>query len=160
MPASSASLAKAKAENGVSLAGFNTMVQPAASAGAALRVIIAKGKFHGVMAATTPMASLLTNNCLSGLGEGITSPYTRLPSSANHCTNEAAYLTSPKASLKGLPCSKVINSANSSACLSIKSYQRSNTSARCWAVRFCHGAKAAWAALTACSAAAVPKLGT
>jgi hypothetical protein len=31
------------------------MVQPAASAGPSLRVIIAEGKFHGVIAATTPM---------------------------------------------------------------------------------------------------------
>ena len=53
-PARSASSASASAEYGVCVAGFNTMVQPAASAGPALRVIIAAGKFHGVMAATTP----------------------------------------------------------------------------------------------------------
>src|SRR5450830_22147 len=49
-PARVASSASASADNGVSSAGFNTMVQPAASAGATLRVIIAAGKFHGVMA--------------------------------------------------------------------------------------------------------------
>jgi hypothetical protein len=33
---------------------LQTIVHPAASAGPALRVIIAAGKFHGVIAATTP----------------------------------------------------------------------------------------------------------
>ena len=54
-PAWAASSASASAEKGVSLAGLSTMVQPAASAGATLRVIIAAGKFQGVMAAQTPM---------------------------------------------------------------------------------------------------------
>jgi hypothetical protein len=53
-PARMASSASASAENGVCVAGFRTMAQPAASAGPALRVIIAAGKFHGVIAATTP----------------------------------------------------------------------------------------------------------
>jgi hypothetical protein len=48
MPARSASTASAKAENGFSSDGFATIGQPAASAGPALRVIIAFGKFHGV----------------------------------------------------------------------------------------------------------------
>ena len=39
----------ARAEKGVSGAGFITAVQPAARAGPSLRVIIAEGKFHGVM---------------------------------------------------------------------------------------------------------------
>jgi hypothetical protein len=50
MPASIASCAIAKAVKGVSSEGFNTTVHPAASAGATLRVIIEKGKFHGVIA--------------------------------------------------------------------------------------------------------------
>ena len=37
---------RASAEKGVSSDGFRTTVQPAAIAGAALRVIIALGKFH------------------------------------------------------------------------------------------------------------------
>ena len=55
MPARAPSSASASAENGVWVAGFSTRLQPAASAGPALRVIIAEGKFHGVMAATTPI---------------------------------------------------------------------------------------------------------
>src|SRR4029434_8887263 len=50
-PARSASSASASAENGVCDAGFNTTVHPDAIAGPALRVIIASGKFHGVMQA-------------------------------------------------------------------------------------------------------------
>jgi len=45
------------AEKGVWLAGRSTPVHPAAQPGPALRVIIAAGKFHGVIAANTPMGS-------------------------------------------------------------------------------------------------------
>ena len=54
IPACSANATKAKADNGVSDAGLIMTVQPAAKAGPTLRVIMALGKFHGVMAATTP----------------------------------------------------------------------------------------------------------
>src|SRR5208337_1849425 len=60
MPARSASTASASAENGVWLAGRITPVQPAAQPGPALRVIIAAGKFHGVIAAKTPIGSFCT----------------------------------------------------------------------------------------------------
>jgi hypothetical protein len=53
-PASAPSSASAMAVSGVCIGGLSTIVQPDASAGAALRVIIAAGKFQGVMAATTP----------------------------------------------------------------------------------------------------------
>ena len=43
-----------------------TNVQPAASAGPALRVIIAAGKFQGVIAATTPTGWRSTRMRLSG----------------------------------------------------------------------------------------------
>ena len=48
-------------------------MQPAASAGPTLRVIIASGKFHGVMQATTPIGSLMTTMRLSGwcAGNGV-----------------------------------------------------------------------------------------
>ena len=49
-PASAISLASSSMVSGVSWAGLTIMVQPAASAGPILRVPIAKGKFHGVMA--------------------------------------------------------------------------------------------------------------
>ncbi len=64
-PARSASSASASAEYGVCPAGFNTTVQPAPIAGPALRVIIARGKFQGVMQATTPIGCLITTMRLS-----------------------------------------------------------------------------------------------
>jgi len=76
--------------SGVWLAGLTTIVQPAASAGPALRVIMAAGKFHGVMAAHTPTGSRTTTMRCDATGEGMVSPYTRLASSANHWMNEAA----------------------------------------------------------------------
>ena len=60
MPARIASSAAASAVSGVSSAGLITTVQPAASAGATLRVIMASGKFHGVIAAHTPIGCLIT----------------------------------------------------------------------------------------------------
>src|SRR3954465_9251610 len=73
-PARSASSHSASAENGVAVAGFRTIVQPAASAGPALRVIIAAGKFHGVIAAQTPIGSFKTTMRLSVPCDGIVSP--------------------------------------------------------------------------------------
>jgi hypothetical protein len=64
-PARSASSQRASAENGVCDAGFSTMVQPDASAGPILRVIIAAGKFHGVIAAQTPIGCFSTTMRLS-----------------------------------------------------------------------------------------------
>ena len=74
MPARSANSAIAKAENGVCDAGRITKVQPAAKAGAALRVIIAFGKFQGVMAAHTPIGCLVTKMRLSKPVDGMMSP--------------------------------------------------------------------------------------
>ena len=59
-PASRPSCAIASAVSGVCSAGFSTIVQPAASAGADLRVGIAAGKFHGVIPAVTPIGSFVT----------------------------------------------------------------------------------------------------
>ena len=55
MPASSSSSPIRSAVSGVSFGGLMTAAFPAPSAGASLRVIIAAGKFHGVMIATTPI---------------------------------------------------------------------------------------------------------
>jgi hypothetical protein len=88
-PARSANTAMANAEKGVCSAGFTTIGQPAAKAGATLRVIIARGKFHGVIAAQTPTGCLITMIRRSLSGVGMTSPYVRLHSSANHSMNDA-----------------------------------------------------------------------
>src|SRR5260370_976781 len=74
IPALSLSSASANAEYGVWVAGLQTSVHPAASAGPALRVIIAAGKFQGVMAATTPTGCRSTGIRLSAACPGVTSP--------------------------------------------------------------------------------------
>ena len=74
IPASSASAASARAVRGVSEAGLHTTVHPTASAGATFRVIMAAGKFHGVMAATTPTGCLMTMTRASALKVGMVSP--------------------------------------------------------------------------------------
>ena len=58
-PASSKSRANSRVEAGVCYAVFTTKVQPAARAGASLKVSRSSGEFHGVMAPTTPIGSLL-----------------------------------------------------------------------------------------------------
>ena len=83
-PAFCASASNAKAHSGVSLAGLIKPVQPAASAGPNLRVNIANGKFHGVIAATTPTGSRVAHMREPGFTGGIISPLARLASSANH----------------------------------------------------------------------------
>ena len=89
-PARSASSASASAVSGVWLAGFTTMLQPAASAGPALRVIMAAGKFQGVMAAQTPIGSLSTTIRAVSRGAGMTSPRPRMASYESPCRKEAA----------------------------------------------------------------------
>ena len=69
-PARSASTASAMADRGVSAAGRETMPQPAASAGATLRAIMAFGKFHGVIEAATPMGCLMHGDALVALMAG------------------------------------------------------------------------------------------
>jgi hypothetical protein len=59
---------------GVWLAGRRMPVQPAAQPGPALRVIIAAGKFHGVMAAKTPIGSFCTMMRRPGRCCGMVSP--------------------------------------------------------------------------------------
>lgn len=90
IPESMASLVKAAHVNGVSLGGLMTTAQPAAKAGAIFRVIIAAGKFQGVMMPQTPTGSLYVSTVVCGVADGIVSPYARGASSANQATNEAA----------------------------------------------------------------------
>src|SRR5690625_3623721 len=74
---------------GLSLDGLIITVHPAAKAGAIFRVIIASGKFHGVIAATTPTGFFHTCILLFRILEGTVSPYTLLPSSSYHSIKEA-----------------------------------------------------------------------
>ncbi len=57
IPASRASSASRRAVSGVASAGLTTMVLPVARAGPTFHEVMAMGKFHGTMAATTPNGS-------------------------------------------------------------------------------------------------------
>ncbi len=89
-PASSRIWASASIDNGVSCAGFTTIVQPAAIAGPILRVPIAIGKFHGVMSRQGPTGwrSVSIRPLPFGIVEN--RPAMRTDSSANHRRNSAA----------------------------------------------------------------------
>src|SRR6185437_1125432 len=67
-PARAPNSASASAEKGVCAAGLTTTVHPAANAGPIFRVIIASGKFQGVIQATTPTGCLMTTILLSFSG--------------------------------------------------------------------------------------------
>ncbi len=94
-------------------------VHPAASAGPILRVAIAAGKFQGVTSTETPIGWCSTRMRFAPLGEIDTEPMLRTASSENQRKNSAAYVTSPRASVSGLPFSLTINSASFSRSRSI-----------------------------------------
>ena len=73
-PASSIVRRTSAAVSGVALAGLTMLVQPAAIAGPSLRVIIAAGKFQGVIAATTPTGWRSTSTRFRGSWAGTTWP--------------------------------------------------------------------------------------
>ena len=155
-PARCANSASASAERGVCSAGLITIVQPAAIAGAIFRVIIAIGKFHGVIAAHTPMGCLSVTSRRSTAGLASTSPFTRLASSANHSIKLAPYITSPLASATGLPCSAVISFARSSALATIRSNHLRMSCERSLPVLAAQAGKAACAAEIASAASLGP----
>lgn len=74
IPAWIANFVNARQVYGVSLGGLITTEQPAASAGPTLRVIMAAGKFHGVMIPQTPTGSRRVIRVVRGVEEGIVIP--------------------------------------------------------------------------------------
>ncbi len=65
-------------------------VQPAARAGAILRVAMAAGKFHGVISSAMPIGWYCTTMRLAPLGDTLMSPLMRTASSENQRKNSAA----------------------------------------------------------------------
>jgi hypothetical protein len=61
-PTSSKICARASADSGVCFAGFSTIVHPAAMAGPILRVPMAIGKFHGVIAIQGPTGCFIVSS--------------------------------------------------------------------------------------------------
>jgi hypothetical protein len=59
----------------VRLADFKTMVHPAATAGAILRVAMASGKFHGVVSRQGPTGFLVTSSGTYRPGNVCSSPH-------------------------------------------------------------------------------------
>ena len=90
MPTSIKSCAKRAAVSGVSSAGLTIIVQPAAIAGATLRVSIASGKFHGVINRQGPTGLRVTTWRLLPSGDGAARPWGRTASPANQRRNAAA----------------------------------------------------------------------
>ena len=74
IPAAATASTTNRSESGVTLAGLMTTVQPAARAGAILRVAIASGKFHGVMAPQTPIGCRIASRRASARWVGMVSP--------------------------------------------------------------------------------------
>ena len=76
--------ASAQGEAGTSSAGLNTTQFPYASAGAIFQAGMASGKFHGVMAATTPTGSRVISTSMPGRTESPFSPARRTASPAKN----------------------------------------------------------------------------
>ncbi len=112
-PASISNSANASDDSGVRLAGLRTMVQPAATAGAILRVPIAIGKFHGVISRQGPTGWRVTMTRPFPVGLTLKRPSMRTASSEYQRRKSAAYVTSAADSAIGLPISSVMTRARS-----------------------------------------------
>src|SRR5688572_22520009 len=126
-PASIASSATRSAVNGDFSEGFSTIELPVASAGPSFHDAIRSGKFHGTMAATTPIDSRVMSASAS-CEVGATSSYTLSVASAYQAMQlAAAGMSTFIESEIGLPMSSVSVSASSSRCLRMSSAKRSST---------------------------------
>ena len=137
---------------GVRLAGLMTAEQPAASAGAILRVAIASGKFHGVMSTASPTGARRVTMLAPPSGASRKLPAGRTASSAYQRTKSLPYLTSPRASARGLPISRLMRWARSSVCSTSSACHACSTSARWRGVVRAQERPASCAVATACRA--------
>ena len=125
-PASSKTRASSKAASGVSPAGLSTTVVPAASAGTTFTTTWCSGRFHGVIAATTPTGS-------RRISELPLSEVNGKRSSASMVASTTAMGVSTcraRATLGGEPCSRLTMSANTSARSASSSRTRRSRAAR------------------------------
>ncbi len=90
IPASRASSPNTIVLKGASSAGLRTTVQPAAAAGATLRVAMASGTFHGVISRQQPTGPFTVTMCDRPSGAGAVRPPDRTPSSAYQRMKSAA----------------------------------------------------------------------
>ncbi len=123
-PASSISSTRSVAQWGASLDGLNTTVLPVTSAGIIFQHGIAIGKFHGVTIPATPIGWRMLIAHLSGSSEGTVSPNIRRPSPAIRNAMSIPSWTSPRASARTLPISRVIARARRSLCSAMSAPKR------------------------------------
>ena len=95
-------------------AGFQTTALPHSSAGTMYQDGTATGKLPAVMMAATPTGTRNVNSCLSGISEGTVCPYSRRPSPRKKSQVSTISCTSPRASVSGLPTSRVTSRASAS----------------------------------------------
>src|SRR5258706_1574774 len=133
----------------VRVAGLKTTVLPEINAGAIFQTGMETGKFHGAIAATTPSGCFSVYAKFFGSSLGTVSPPRRRPSPAMNSRMLIDFCTSPSASFRALPSSRVIRRATSSFCCSINSAAFASTRLRTGAGVSRHAGKASRAAATA-----------
>ena len=121
---------------------MNTTVLPATSAGIIFQHGIAIGKFQGVTIPAIPSGWRILIAHLSGSSDGTVSPNIRRPSPAMRNAMSMPSWTSPRASARTLPISRVIARASRSLCWAMSAPKRYRISPRFGAgVAFQRGAR-------------------
>ena len=110
---------------------------------------MAIGKFQGVMSPATPIGSRMDSAHLSGSSDGTVSPNRRRPSPAIRNAMSMASWTSPRASSRTLPISRVMWRAMRSLCSASRAAKRYRISPRRGAGVARHAGNARPAAATA-----------
>jgi len=123
-PASCISSTSRTAQWGVSEAGLKTTVLPVTSAGIIFQQGMAMGKFQGVMMPATPIGWRMLMAHLSGSSLGTVSPNMRRPSPAIRKAMSMPSCTSPRASARTLPISRVMARASRSLCSAMRAPKR------------------------------------
>ena len=108
------------AQCGVSDDGLKTTVLPVTSAGIIFQQGMAIGKFQGVMIPAIPSGWRMLIAHLSGSSDGTVSPAIRRPSPAIRNAMSIPSWTSPRASARTLPISRVMARARRSLCWAIR----------------------------------------
>ncbi len=96
--------------------GFSTKVFPQASATGNIHIGTITGKLNGVIPATTPSGWRIDQASMPRAIWSVNSPFSSCGMPQANSTTSMPRATSPWASLKVLPCSRVIMAANSSVC--------------------------------------------
>ena len=129
-PASAISSTTSVAQCGVSLDGLKTTVLPVTRAGIVFQHGMAIGKFQGVMIPAMPSGWRIDIAHLSGSSDGTVSPNIRRPSPAIRNAMSMPSWTSPRASARTLPISRVIARDRRSLCSAIRAPNRYRISPR------------------------------